>query len=101
MNTPHDLHSASCKDSACLKVKGVSTHRFRDNPEELRFAQAWDDQNKYGHHLAHLLDTRSVHTGEPPPVSERDEVVAATVIQWLGSPVGQAFLRDLGYVRND
>lgn len=28
-------------------------------------------------------------------VTARDRVVAATVIQWLGSPVGRCFLRDM------
>lgn len=79
--------------------KGLHTHRFKDNPEEKRFADAWLDQNKHGNNLAHLLDQRPVHQGHPPTPSDRDYVVAATVIQWLGSPVGQIFLRDLGYER--
>lgn len=33
---------------------------------------------------------------EPIP-TDREHEVAATVVQWLGSPVGQGFLRDLGY----
>lgn len=35
----------------------------------------------------------------PGPVSDRDQQVAETVIQWLGSPVGEAFLRDVGFTR--
>lgn len=31
----------------------------------------------------------------PAQVSLRDEMIAATVIQWLGSPVGSCFLRDV------
>lgn len=81
-----------------MKNKGLHQHRFRDNPEERRFAQAWEDRNVYGQNLDYLLDTGpgrgSLH---PPPASDRDRVVAATVIQWLGSPVGQGFLQDLGY----
>jgi hypothetical protein len=82
---------------AAVKYKGMHTHRFRDNPEEERFAIAWDEQNRHGNNLAHMLDTR--HSGRPVEPSDRDRVVASTVIQWLGSPVGQAFLRDLGYTR--
>src|SRR5262245_28520044 len=77
--------------------RGLQTHRFKNNPEEKRFADAWLERNKYGNHLAHLLDERSIHGGSPPTPSDRDYVVAATVVQWLGSPVGQIFLRDLGY----
>lgn len=32
---------------------------------------------------------------DPAEVSDRDREVAATVIQWLGSPVGNNFLREL------
>lgn len=72
---------------------GVNKHRLKDNPEEKRFADAWAKHNP----LKWLLDVRPVQTGAPPPPSERDEQVAATVIQWLGSPVGQGFLNDVGW----
>lgn len=78
-------------------VTGFRTHRFADNPEEQRFAEAWETSNAQGRTLTYLLcigDQRF-----PIPASEHDEMVAATVIQWLGSPVGQGFLRGLGYER--
>lgn len=78
---------------------GLHVHRFKENPEEKKFAEAWEDQNKHGKNLAYLLDQSGSNMPSSPSV--RDEVVAATVIQWLGSPVGQAFLRDLGYVNLD
>lgn len=81
-----------------MKHKGVHTHRFRDNEEEKNFADAWEDQNKHGNSLAYLLHCGD-QQGKPPEPSARDYEVAATVIQWLGSPVGQCFLRDLGYVK--
>lgn len=81
------------------KYHGLREYRWKDNPEEERFAGAWAKLNPLGGHLDHLLDTRPDQIGRPPVCSDRDQVVAATVIQWLGSPVGQAFLRDLGYTR--
>lgn len=81
---------------ARTKIKfGLQQHRFKDNPEEARFARAWHRQQA-GKTLAYLLGN-----GKDPSemVSARDNDVAATVIQWLGSPVGQAFLEDLGYIR--
>lgn len=75
------------------KVKGLHTYRFRDNPEEKRFAAAWTKNNV----LPWLLGPGDRKV-DP---SKRDEEVAATVVQWLGSPVGQAFLNDLGYVKRD
>lgn len=81
-----------------MKPKGLSTHRFRDNPEELRFAEAWSNRNDHTTStLAYLLDPNHGTKGRPQEPTDREHVVAATVIQWLGSPVGQSFLADLGY----
>lgn len=77
--------------------KGLHTHRLKDNPEEQRFADAWAQHNAMGKTLAYLLTVGDQHFPVMP--SDRDGEVAATVIQWLGSPVGQGFLRDLGYER--
>lgn len=76
---------------------GLNAHRLNDNPEERRFAEAWR-----GMQAGRLLDwllTGIDQRGYPDCASTRDEQVAATVVQWLGSPVGQGFLRDLGYER--
>lgn len=81
------------------KIKGLHTYRFKENPEEERFAKAWEQQNEYGSNLAYLLHVGE-QRGRPPEPDDRDHTVAATVIQWLGSPVGQWFLRDLGYVKS-
>lgn len=81
------------------KHHGISRHRLTDNPEEQRFADAWQEQNDTGRTLDWLLDPlHSARTGYPPHAEDREREVAATVVQWLGSSVGQGFLRDLGYV---
>jgi hypothetical protein len=82
------------------KIQGLHPYRFRNNPEEKRFAKKWTEHNKHGSGsvstLAYLLWEGDQITC-PPEASDRDHTVAATVIQWLGSTVGQAFLRDLKY----
>lgn len=84
-----------------MKHKGLHTHRFADNPEEKRFAEAWAKENKQGSILAYLLDPAHGTGYRPPLPTVREAETAATVIQWLGSPVGQGFLRDLGYERGN
>jgi hypothetical protein len=83
-----------------MKNKGLHQYRFKDNPMEEIFAQAWEKQNLSIHGkpdgrgtLDYLLakDSNSPN-GE---VTDRDREVAATVIQWLGSPVGQGFVIDV------
>ena len=81
--------------------KGLNTHRFKDHPDEKAFAEKWQKLQVDGKYLAHLLDNRPVQTGHPPTPTDRDFVVAATVIQWLGSPVGQLFLNDCGFEKKE
>ncbi len=81
-----------------IKHRGLYPHRFRDNPEEKAFAQAWEKLNEEGH-LALLLDVGG--QGRAPEVKQRDATVAATTIQWLGSPVGQYWLEELGYKKTN
>lgn len=84
-----------------MKNKGLHMHRLqksRGNPDEVKFAAAWEEKNERGAVLAYLLQPGS-QSGRPPDPSDRDVTVAATVVQWLGSPVGQAFLQELGFVK--
>lgn len=80
------------------KPIGLHPHRLKDNPEEKRFADAWAETCHLGSTLAYLL-WEGDQRGRPPEPSDRDHAVAATVIQWLGSPVGQSWLAGLGYER--
>lgn len=80
------------------KFLGLKTHRFEDNPEERLFATLWADFTANGRPLEYLPDLSG--RSPPPPCSDRDHEVAATVIQWLGSPVGQSFLQQAGWVKN-
>jgi hypothetical protein len=68
--------------------EGQSTHRLDQNPLERKFHDAWKQHNKDGDTLSWLLGDGS-RRGHP---SDRDAMVAATVVQWLGSPVGARFV---------
>ena len=74
-------------------------YRWADNPKEKVFAEAWEEENVSsvtgkldgGGVLDYLL---AEDPNEPRhEVTDRDRWVAARVIQWLGSPCGQWFLR--------
>lgn len=78
------------------KFQGKSFHRTRREPLEKGFAQAWEKANTQSGvatTLAYLLDPEHPHSPDVP--SDRDWEVASTVIQWLGSPVGQGFLKEV------
>lgn len=78
--------------------KGNSAHRLavaQENPRERAFAEEWVKENQgfmtkcETRTLGMLLSTRPNEWQRP---TERDEIVAATVIQWLGSNVGFSFV---------
>ena len=80
-----------------IKHEGKWRHRLKDHLLERVLAEQWQEINSgegRGHGpLAYMLaEDRNRPKGE---VSDRDAVVAATVIQWLGTPVGQGFLEDV------
>ena len=72
-------------------MAGKNTHRFKTNPLEKRFADLWEQHNMQGHTLEYIL---SDTLNERMPVSEDTEIDVATMMQWLGSPVGQCLLSD-------
>lgn len=77
--------------------QGLHPYRYRDNPMEKAFAEAFELLNKtgpgYGKHSA--VDTLlSPNNNDPVPCSARDRQVAATLAQWLGSPVGVSWVMD-------
>lgn len=73
-----------------LQHKGLKPYRFNDNPHEEIFAEEWEKLAK-NDLLGYIL---SVDNRKDGVESQRDATVAATVIQWLGSPVGWSFLRE-------
>lgn len=79
-----------------MQNKGMHQYRFGSNPIEKLFAEKWEEINtsplsSFGI-VDYILADDNIPTGG---LSDRDREVAATVIQWLGSPVGQDFLRDV------
>lgn len=79
-----------------MKIKhiGKSTHRLSSNPLEQAYHDAWIEENKEGPCKgAGLLQWLLGENNKPAyGMTDRDALVAATVIQWLGSPVGKGFI---------
>ena len=71
---------------------GVAKYRFDQNPKEETFVKEWGFYKKSSHLLEYLLSSK---INEPQEYSQRDNVVANRIVQWLGSPCGQAFLKDV------
>jgi len=76
-----------------IKHEGFGLHLLASNPLEESYFKAWAEQAP--HTLGWLLRDSSDDSRYQSDYSERDAKVAATVIQWLGSPVGQSFVREV------
>lgn len=75
---------------------GKHTHRFASNPKEASAAKLWNEFNRRPNGGADTLDYLMGDGAEPSyAVTDRDRMVAATLMQWLGSPVGQGYLEQL------
>ena len=82
--------------------QSINVHRFEREPLEKKFVKEWRIFNQNGmggidyKHLSYLLDKSH---GQVPSylsdISDRDIQVAETVIQWLGSTVGQHFIENV------
>jgi len=84
------------------KYQGLHADRYEREPLEAKFALAWQKINDEAlrfnasqgwDHLDVLLAENSLYPRDPS--SPRDRLVAATVIQWLGSPIGQFWLAEV------
>jgi hypothetical protein len=106
-----EIAEAMDKSPAPLKFESLRPYRFESNHEEKRFFDAAVYMLTSGgrpseQHTAMFL-RRLMGVDLPNPilseylatVSQRDVDVALTILQWLGSSVGQYFLRELGYER--
>lgn len=80
------------------KYQGLHTYRFKENPDEEKFATVWAEICKLSddRHLSYLM---SLDNDGNEPISDRDRLIANTIIQWLGSPCGQYFLKDCGFTK--
>lgn len=72
-----------------MNHQGKSIHRLSINPREKIAAELWERDAP--NTLPYLLGSDNKRAD----LTDRDCLVAATVVQWLGSPVGQSFVREM------
>ena len=80
-----------------MSDKSINEHRLSTNPLESKFLKAWKEcNNKYdGRDTIDYILSKNKDHHFPDIATDRDREVAATLIQWLGSPVGQNFIRSV------
>lgn len=80
-------------------MKTFKPYRFETNPQEKKFVDEFIKQC-YDHGVPDRIVFGANHKGiSPDYLSERERDIVLSAIQWLGSPVGQKFLNDCGFVK--
>ena len=83
------------------KIQGLNHTRMEREPVEKAFVEVWRKLNIESSGpindfpyrlLEHILSPKQPKIEN---ISDRDVVVAETVVQWLGSSVGQSFLKEV------
>ena len=89
---------------SCYKAnKGINTHRLEHNEREMAFYEQWlqDNAPVSGVNSGHgILQDLFIESDSPfgftkktvELINDRDRMIVATVIQWLGSNCGMCFL---------
>ncbi len=87
-------------------MKGNKEYRFKDNPKEKefhdKFIEMFSRDGAAYKSLSAIVNGWSKDRQNQPKewLSEKEEDICVSLIQWLGSPVGQGFLRDCGFTNN-
>jgi len=86
-------------------MKSKKEYRFKQNPEEERFFKTFiDDGRDVDMRISFIVHGASNNGGiHPNKLATEDEINAfLSAIQWLGSPVGQSFLKyEMGYKKEE
>lgn len=88
-------------------MEGTKKYRFKDNPKEKelhdKFVELFNRDALSKKTLSAIIngwDSDNQHTPNSY-LSEKEETICVNIIQWLGSPIGQCFLRDCGFEPKD
>jgi hypothetical protein len=78
-------------------MRGFKTYRHGSNPKEKELHDKFID--KRGNRDISMIVFPPTSRGMAPSeyLTEREENIVITTIQWLGSPVGQNFLNECGF----
>lgn len=82
------------------RLKGFKTYRHNSNPKEKEFHDKFIEHNSHNHDDMDWLvfgvgdNNRNIPANR---LTEHEKQIVISTIQWLGSPVGQGFLRDCGF----
>mgnify|MGYP003657566919 CR=1 FL=1 len=79
--------------------RGTKTHRHERNPQEKIFHDKFIVNNQQSCYVDTLVFGHRESSMMPNDyLTDREKMIVLNAIQWLGSPVGEHFLDQCGYV---
>jgi len=87
-------------------MQGFKTYRHKNNPKEKELHDKFIETHIKHEHFTAPVDliifppTNNPMTPEDY-LSDREKRIVISTIQWLGSPIGQSFLRECGFEFNN
>jgi hypothetical protein len=82
-------------------MKGLKTYRHKSNSQEKEFHDKFIKQHADNDMSMIVFPPNGDGLSPSEYLSRREESIVITTIQWLGSPVGQGFLRECGFVKEE
>lgn len=81
-------------------MKGTKQYRFENNPLEKEFhdefIKRFGEEGRCKETLCAIIFGWNASQTQPEKfLTEEEETICVNLIQWLGSPVGQGFIRDV------
>jgi len=82
-------------------MQGFKTYRHEQNPKEKELHDKFIE--KHGGNLMSMIVYPPKETGAYPSeyLTEKEESIVISTIQWLGTPVGKKFMESCGYILLD
>lgn len=88
-------------------MKGTKQYRFKDNPKEKELHDKFiemmsSDLSSHDMLSSIVFGWKNERQNTPKQyITEEQQTICVNLIQWLGSPVGQGFLRNCGFELNE
>lgn len=81
-------------------MKGYKTYRHKDNPKEKELHDKFVEWYVNDHSNMDLLvfpPANDQQTRAEDTLSDREKRIVITMVQWMGTPLGQSLLRECGF----
>lgn len=81
------------------KYEGFRPYRYEENKKEQLFVKQINQELEYS--KSFLKDISGIENSDEKFLSDREEKIIISIIQWIGSPVGQSFIKKVDTLENE